>query len=240
MGVQQTIMMSSAFLVATAALGHADEWRGTLSPYVWLPSFSSSFTIGDNPPADGDSSLLDKLQGAFMIEGDYRNDEYAVMGDYIYLNLGDQIFADLPPLTTDTGLEGYTFMLSAAKTLARSDESHVEAYLGFRHWSVNVAAANGVLGEFSTDTSWTDPIVGLQGSYDINDRWSLKGSADVGGFGVGSKFQLDAKAQVNWALNDRAGLGLGYRYLSVDFEDEGNLLLDMTIHGPYLALDIKL
>lgn len=235
----QFLFASLATIFAATTAVHADEWRGTITPYVWLPSFSSSFTVGDNPPSYGDVSIWDKLEGAFMISGDYRNDEYAILGDYIYLNLGDQLFTDLPPLATDTGLKGYTFMMSAAKTLSRNEDSHVEAYLGFRHWNAEATAANEALGTFRVNTSWTDPIIGLQGHYDVNDRVSLKGSADVGGFGIGSELQMDAKGQVNWAFNDTAELGLGYRYLSVDFDDRGKLLLDMTIQGPYMALDFN-
>lgn len=226
-------------ILATTTIAQADDWRGRLTPYIWLPSLSSSFTVGANPPSDGDFNLADKLQGAFMLSGDYRNDDYAILGDYIYLNLGGELFGSLPPLATDTSLSGYTFMLSAAKTVARNHNSQIEAYFGLRHWNVDAAAANASLGVFEASTSWTDPIVGVQGRYDVNDRVTLNGSADIGGFGVGSEFQFDAKAQVNWAFNDWSEVGLGYRYMKIDFQDEGHLLLDLELQGPYLALDFR-
>ena len=83
--------------------------------------------------------------------------------------------------------------------------------------------------------SWVDPIIGLRGAYPLNDRFSVSGRADIGGFGVGSELTWQAYGGVNYAFTDAWYGTLGYRYMSIDYEAD-RLTLDIDLHGPLIGV----
>ena len=84
------------------------------------------------------------------------------------------------------------------------------------------------------DESWVDPWIGARGAVPIGRGWSVRGGADVGGFGVGSEFTWQALAFVAWG-SARWRFDLGYRALSLRF-DEDDLDTELLAHGPILGV----
>jgi hypothetical protein len=72
-------------------------------------------------------------------------------------------------------------------------------------------------------TSFVDPILALRVNTPINDRWSLLGYLDVGGFGVGSDFTAQVAVTANYEVNENLYLSLGWRHLHVDYSDGGTV-----------------
>ncbi|MGZ5095817.1 MAG: hypothetical protein ACXWCH_32290, partial [Burkholderiales bacterium] len=88
------------------------------------------------------------------------------------------------------------------------------------------------------DRDWVDPIIGIRVHHAINDRWSLNGYADYGGFGVGSDSTWQVITGVHYEVSKRVVAKAGYRVMSVDY-DHGGVLYDTKMHGPYLAVGIR-
>jgi len=83
------------------------------------------------------------------------------------------------------------------------------------------------------------PLVGLEGRYDVTDRWSVEGRLQYLTANVedveGSI--LDARLALTWRLNPYLVFGLGYRSFEIDVDssDRSNPgLVDMTVAGPLL------
>ena len=74
----------------------ADQWKFSLTPYLWLPSAEASLRYGP-PPASGASpnvsvdaeDILSSLDFAFMLTGDARKGRWSVAADFIYLALSN-------------------------------------------------------------------------------------------------------------------------------------------------------
>jgi hypothetical protein len=65
--------------------------------------------------------------------------------------------------------------------------------------------------------------VGIVGEFGFpfTDRWAVNLKGDVGGFGVGSEFAWQVTVALRWRMNDRWDFSAGYRYMDMDYEDEG-------------------
>ena len=212
----------------------AEDWSVQITPYIWAPGIDTSLNVGPNPPVDGSTSILDILDGAFLIGGRATRDRWSVFGELNYLSLGDDIAPGISVLDASWSLDGVMGSLSLGYAVHETARTRTEVFGGVRAWSLDVETKVRSL-EASVSRSWTDPIVGARVETDISDRVSLAGLVDVGGFGVGSDLQWEALAEVSWSMTDNVALVAGYRYLELDFDDDG-LVLDMALSGPFLAV----
>ncbi|MDO6484415.1 hypothetical protein [Shimia thalassica] len=234
----KTLCAAAGLAVAFAAPAAAQDWEYGLKPYFWAPGIDATYTFGGNPPTGGDSSFWDKFEGAFLLQGYARNGEWSLLGEFNYLKLGETYLPSVPVLTTDIGLDGYMVSGGVGRQLHRDQDSFVELYGGLRYWDVEMTALNPAFGGAQVDKAWVDPFVGLRGHFELRPGLMLVGRADIGGFGVGSKFQADLQGALSWAVGDTTKLELGYRHLAVDFEDT-TVFADIALSGPYFALDFR-
>jgi hypothetical protein len=212
----------------------AEDWSFQITPYIWTPGLDTSLKVGPNPPVDGSTSILDILDGAFLIGGRVTQDRWSAFGEMNYLSLGDDIAPNIEVLDASWSLEGVMGSLSLGYAIHETARTRTEVFGGVRAWSLDVETEVRSL-RASVTRTWTDPIVGARVETDLSDRVTLAGLVDVGGFGVGSDLQWEALAEVSWSMTDRIALVAGYRYLKLDFDDDG-LVLDMTMSGPFLAV----
>ena len=86
------------FLVALSLPAHAenpapaDRWTFAVQPYLWLPSLSGDLIYsapGGSPSVDVSSdTLIDELNFAFMIPAEARKGRWAIVTDFITLDIG--------------------------------------------------------------------------------------------------------------------------------------------------------
>ncbi len=98
----------------------------------------------------------------------------------------------------------------------------------------------------SGDVNWVDPVIGMRLRQEITPRDEISLLADIGGFGVGSQFswQVFGGYTHTWDIgrNTQLALALGYRILSVDYEEGSGTdarALDLTLHGPLAGLSLR-
>ena len=174
-------------LVALAANGApAQEWEYRLTPYVWFPTFESSYQSGDSPDGEDSSSFWDIFQGGFLLFGEARRGDLAFLGEFNVLTLGDDVGVG-SVTSVEIGLDGTMVSAVASWTALRSNSGRFDLIAGARAWDVTLGAEFPPVLSYSVPVQWVDPIVGVAGRYDFSDRWSLEGRADIGGFGVGSQ-----------------------------------------------------
>lgn len=89
----------------------------------------------------------------------------------------------------------------------------------------------------SEEKDWIDPILGVRGQWNFNDKWFLAGRSDIGGFGVGSDFVWSVQGTVGYRFTEKVSAELGYRYLDTDYQD-GAFTYDMAEHGIFTGLNI--
>ena len=90
---------------------------------------------------------------------------------------------------------------------------------------------------FSRGDYWLDPYVGLRGRYNFNKAFYTALRGEIGGFGVGSDLMWEVEGVVGINLTRCIFTEVGYRALSVDYENDG-LLFDTITHGPQITTGI--
>jgi hypothetical protein len=229
--ILMTLLASIAFAPEDA---QAQEWNFTVTPYLWAPSLDTSLDIGSNPPVDGSGSVLDFIDGAFLIAGEARRGPWSILGELNYLSLSDEFGTARTGTVGQWNVKGTMGSLGAAYAFYDRQGVRIEGLAGLRGWDID--ATTTVLGaQASASESWVDPIVGLRFEAPLAEKVNIAGMANIGGFGVGSDLQWEAMAQVEWSVSDLVTLSGGYRHLYLDFND-GGTAMEYTMSGPFVAV----
>jgi hypothetical protein len=234
-------LMLAAAMPAAGADSHEWEFGGEV--YLWGAGFGMRTTTGD----DIDVSFTDiakKLKMAVMASLVASKDQWALFGDFIYLDLqGDDrstaSIVGFPQNTTvDAELQGVIATFGGAYRVFESDTTQLHFLAGARLLSLSVDLnynVEGVKLKRSDSGSGWDGIVGMRGSTDLNDRWYLTYYLDVG---TGdSELTWQALAGINYRF-EKVDAVLGYRYLDWTF-DNNDLLDDLNVSGPYAGIKFR-
>jgi hypothetical protein len=89
----------------------------------------------------------------------------------------------------------------------------------------------------SRDDDWFAPYVGLRTRYNFNKTFYTAVRGEIGGFGAGPDLMWQVEAAVGINLTRNIFSEIGYRALSVDYDNDG-LLFDTVTHGPQITTGI--
>lgn len=213
-------------------------WRFQVTPYLWMAGLEGNVRpVQRSPTLNVDKSfseIMDSLDAAVFVTGAARYGRYVIHGDFSHVTTSDG--APLPlGLSAKVRVRQTSMTLAGGYNWMPSESSNIDLMAGMRGWKIGVKGRIPGRVSVRSDTSFVDPIVAVRWRYDISPRWSTLLYADVGGFGVGSKSTWQLWGTVNYQVSDNMHLSLGYRDLSVDYEDKGKVL-DFRQSGPLLGL----
>ena len=235
--------------IATDAAAQSD-WEFNITPYAWmsgidgdlgtvpgLPSQEVSLSFGD---------ILNDLDYGLFLFASARKGPWVLYFDASDVKTTSKE-AIGGPAVESLKVESRTsnIAIAAGRTIAETDRYNVDAYFGARAWwldnkfSVETQPGTG-LGTIkrSSDASWADPIVGLAGRYELNEKWTLYANGDIGGFGAGADLEWSLQGGATWMANETFGVTGAWRVLSVDY-DQGGIVYDVTQSGPLLGVTFK-
>jgi hypothetical protein len=236
---------AAALLAVSASPLAAQEWSGSFTLYGWFPVIEGAQEGPDGQPiVDLDAKdILEALDMAFMATGQLRRDRFGVLFDVAYTDLSSDAEAR-PPFTASASVGTTVWFATLAGTyrLQGDDASFVDLYAGARYFDVRADLDVSLLDDrvrrtVDADAHWIDPIIGVQSRYPFAERWSLYGFGDVGGFDVGSNLTWQAYSGVNYAFSDAFAGNLGLRYMSIDYEDD--VTIDVELYGPVFGLTYR-
>lgn len=69
----------------------ADEWKSSITPYVWMPDVKLGIGVGLNPPIGTSQPILAIPDGAFLVAGEARRGRLNFFGEFNWLHLSDTI-----------------------------------------------------------------------------------------------------------------------------------------------------
>ena len=90
----------------------------------------------------------------------------------------------------------------------------------------------------SGSKTWVDPLIGVAGSVDLGNGFGLHAEADVGGFGAGADIDWQVQGTLQYKFNDWVTVEAGYRYLAVDYDDDG-FVWDVAMQGPVIGVKFR-
>ena len=252
------VMLAAATLASApaAAQGGTSTWQFEVTPYLWASAMKGSVQAGALPNTNVNLSFADiveNLDFGFMGTIETRKDRWGILFDALYMNVSDSATAT----RTGAGPAGATLTANADARVKQGMVSGALAYRiadgptavdmvgGARYNRIDASATINAslfgLAGFVTrtgDRGWWDPYIGARVLHRLDDRWTLVGYADVGGFGVGSDFAWQALAGFNYAFSSSVTGKIGYRYISVDY-DKGGILYDMQTQGIVIGVGMR-
>jgi opacity protein-like surface antigen len=242
--------------LAQAAASPDSGWNFEFTPYIWGASMSGEVAAGPLPTTSVNmsfSDIMDNLDAGLMGSFEARKGRWGLLFDAIYMKLAHSATAS----RTGAGPIGATATASADLEITQTVYAAAVAYRaiesrtpldvigGVRYAKIEADAR--IDGSFFAQTGsvarsakkdWVDPYIGVRVQRPLAERWTLVGYADIGGFGVGSDFTWQAAAGVNYEFSKAIAGKFGYRYMSVDYDNDG-FRYDMANSGLYLGVGIR-
>lgn len=250
---QSGILIGLAVLLGTAAPAFAEtavetpepSWEFVLEPYLWVASIDGKIGSSQNPSPAAITfvDLLEQLKLAAMGAVSLRYKRVGVFGDANFVKVDKNV--NLPP-NAATGLTHVDVTAKVAfgtagvfYRLRPTERLTLDPYIGARWWFVDLdlgfmPSPPGF--RISPDRAWADFVVGLMLNYDITDRWFIEAAADVGG--GASTVDWQGYAGTGYDLRDSVALSVGWRYIGVDYNQNG-LLFDATLEGLLVGLKFR-
>lgn len=233
-------------VIAGTQANAQSKWEFNVTPYAWMSGLSGNLgTVPGLPSQPVDLSfgdILDDLDYGFFLFSSARNGTWAIYFDgSLVQTTSNEAIGGLVVKNLEVESRTLNAALAFGRTVSKSQNHSVDVYAGLRYWEIKnnfkVTTAGPVL-KPSSSADWADPVIGVAGRYMINDRWSLFGSADIGGFGVGSDMAWTLQAGANYAVTDLFSVSFGWRHMSVDYEDDG-IVFDVSQSGPLIGASFK-
>ncbi|RPJ45145.1 MAG: hypothetical protein EHM16_13570 [Betaproteobacteria bacterium] len=258
--------LASSLLASVLALGAgaaaaqtapaASGWQYEITPYFWGAGMKGDVQGGALPKISidvGISDILDVLDFGLMGAFEARKGQWGLLFDAIYMDLSMSATASrtgpgpIGATATANANFGMKETVLAAAVAYRTVEgrSPVDVVGGLRY--VKLEANADINGSFfaqtgtvarSADQDWVDPYVGARIQHLVNDRWTLVGYGDIGGFGIGSDFTWQVSAGANYNFSKSVSGIVGYRILYADYDKSG-FLYDMKNSGFYAGVGIR-
>lgn len=231
-------------------------WQFQATAYGWATALKGESGVRNLPPVSIDLSFVDllkNLDGAVMGAFLAKNDNWMILTDLTWAQISADALVKPPGIRRPTlaailpgtrvEFEMRQLMASAIAgyhlPLASSDfDLYATAGIRYQRMTGKIEATPGLIPVTISNSSieqWADPIIGLAATWRINDRWFANAIADVGGFGVGSRFTTQGFASVGYRWTEAISTALGYRAIYTDYRNDG-FSYRATQHGVFSSI----
>ena len=208
------------------------EWRFAFTQYFWTAALDGN--IGLNGQATDVSHSLGDIIEDFdiAVRGllEARHTPWVLRADVFYLNLGQE--------TNGITVNQDQFILQpeVGRTVVTQPWGTVDLLAGVRYWhlDIDVTAPPSTV---SGSKGWVDATAGAAWRFQPAQRWNLFVKGDLGG--GGAKFTWQAYGGAGYDLGACCVLSALYRYLDVDYEEDGGFIYDVHFNGPALGLTLR-
>lgn len=258
--------LATTILVVLLApmLGHAQsdlDDRFSISPGLFISDWGTktqlnSDTLGQGTIIDFEDDLgLDSKDNVFRVDGYFRFNERHRLDFSVFdlsrsaskaiqedIQFGDITFVIDTVINAESDLSVYK--LAYTYSFLRRDRGSLGASIG-----VHVADASFYLAEQNQGQveqrgiTAPLPVIGLRGDYSLNERFTLRGSADFFAleFDDVDGSISDLSVSVDYEMNKHAAVGLGYNYVLIEADttkNDFNGSLDWSYDGALLFLKL--
>jgi len=254
-----TVLLSVASLAVVSPVAAADiavpveepvidpGWVLSVTPYFWMAGMEGQVGVRGSEPANVDLSFseifdaIDWWPPPVMLAGEARNGRYALVTDFLYL--GNEVggTGPLSAVAVDVKLNTIVWSFGGTYRVVDNGTATLDLMAGGRLWymdtDITLAGPVNTL-QGSGSKTWVDPIIGVAGSFDLGNGFGVRGSADVGGFGVAADLDWQVVGALQYQYNQMVSFEAGYRYLDVDYSDDG-FVYDMVMQGPIIGATFK-
>ncbi len=206
----------------------APGWEFSVTPYLFLARLDGTVgVVGETAQVNASfRDIFRNLKFAAMGTFEARKGNWMFLGDALYMSLSGQkitpspLFSDIDVKVKETIIDpevGYRVLKTergAIDLLGGARIWHVKTHLTFQPRIRPLVDVEG-------SKTWADPVIGARLSTKLSPRVFVTGKFDMGGFGINSDFTGQALGTAGFQIKPRIALLGGYRYLRVDYVNEG-------------------
>jgi hypothetical protein len=219
------------------------SWNFTIAPYLMFPFMNGDVAVKGIPvnisARAGD--IFNNLDFAFMIYSEASNEKWAITLDALYMKLSARGTTPLASREADFEMNQLAITPTVMYRLASWAEAGIGGRINSIGSSVKVAPGDYILPgtDFSENVTWFDPIIVARVMQRFGDnKWRLGLYADIGGFGIGSKFTWQVYPFAGYQFGKLFEIDLAWRWLGINYEkgsETDYFLYDMVISGPEIG-----
>lgn len=225
-------------LAQSSPAADGSAWQNSVVLYGWGTFIDGDMQLGRvESSADVDpDQIFDALELAAMARYRGQGEHWAFVADAIFAGMGGTHQG--PVVKEDLDFDEIVFQADAAYRL----NPNVEFLFGARYVRLQTTLdTTTVLGgseRRENDATFLDPVVGVRLFGAPGERLRLQAQADIGG-GAGMDLTWQAMLNFGYQATDSCSIWLGYRAISMDFDESGGRNLfsaDLLSHGPLVGV----
>jgi hypothetical protein len=223
-------------------------WHFSVTPYLWFAGAHGSIGALNHDISfhASPSDLLSHFDIGLMGGAEASYKHFVLSGDILWIRLSDDKALAFPGLGTTTFANVHaTEFLWTSKIgyrLVNREKYKIDATTGIRYWHLGskLGFNPSTLGlNFNGSQNWVDPLVGGQIQTALGRKAELTVLGDVGGWGVGSQLDYQIVGLLGFKIHRAVTLQLGYRYLDVNYRNNG-FLYDAATSGAVIGFTFHL
>lgn len=213
-----------------------DGWRFGISVYGWFPAVHGTVgVLGHDAGFHADfSDIFHTLKGIIPIAVEADKGRFVIPIDFLWMKLGQDNGIPFNELgQTSVNIHVTQSMLTPKLGYRILDAEHfkIDALAGIRYWYLgeNLAVEPSGVNR-SRSANWVDGLGGARITVPFSEKASIIIAGDAGAGGANLDYQVIGL--FNMKFTQHLGLGLGWRYLDIDYQGKDQFLYDSIINGP--------
>ncbi len=222
----------------------SSAWEQKVVIYGWLATFDGTlrYTLPDGDEQESDGGVIDELDGMFMAAYEVRKDKFSLLADVMYLGMsgGERIAEDIlrGKLAVAVAQEFDAWLISVygGYNVIDTGSATLDIIAGMRYFSLDVEASIDlpVLAPIPLSPSFEayDALIGVKGSFDINENWYVPYIFDIGAGDSDLTWQAQASIGYRFGWGDVLAT---YRYIHYEV-DAVKLVEDFDLYGPKVGV----
>jgi hypothetical protein len=223
----------------SAAADPGDGWRGTIAVYGWFAGVHGTVGVlghdaGIHVPF---SDLFHYLKGIIPIAVEADKGRFVMPVDFLWMKLGDDRglpLTDLNQTSINIHLTQSILTPKIGYRLVNAEHFKIDALGGIRYWHVgdNLTLEPSGVGD-SRSANWVDGLGGARFTVPLSEKASIIISGDAGAGGANLDYQV--VGLLTFKFTQHFGLGLGWRYLDVNYRPSNHQFVYDTVISGALA-----
>jgi len=218
----------------------SDNWHGAISIYGWFGGLHG--TVGavghDTSVHVPFSDLFHYLKGIIPIAVEVDKGRFVMPIDFLWMKLGDtkdHPFTDLDQTGVDLHITQSLLTPKFGYRILDNEKFKIDALAGIRYWHIGQNLALQPSGFNHGETAnWVDGLGGARFIVPLGEKAAVTASGDAGGGGASLDYQVIGL--LTYKFSPKLGLGLGWRYLYVDYTGKHQFIYNTATSGPLAGL----
>jgi hypothetical protein len=228
----------------TPASPTGDKWEFVSLTYLWFPGLHG--TVGargyEASPHVSPSDVISHFNFGLMGSFEAQYNRWGLPFDYVWAKLGDdKTFTNFPGYTANPTVKEGFLTPKVTYLVVDGQRMKIKATAGLRYWhlgaNLKLTPPGAPSVSVGSSANWVDFIGGANIVAPLSPKIAFMMLGDAGGGGANVDYQV--AGMLNYQIKPKWGIGLGYRYVDVNYRNSNQLVFDTAQSGIALTLLYK-